>query len=211
MDIITPESKALNRIEFDRLSEELTNQGIVISKIKADIIAMNSKFKSMLDIIKFFPDKVTNLIKELYDTQVQAFLHSCYMYVNMANSEGVPFIMPVTPTSKISEVKVTVSFPHYTTTVSLFCMNHITVDIENWDLFFGANALTFLNSQELTTQYSVVTEEPEVYFSMDEFVSGCTHELEKLLYFELEICKMEQQINQGLRYISELKNMGLYN
>jgi hypothetical protein len=36
-------------------------------------------------------------------------------------------------------------------------------------------------------------------------------ELEKMIYFETEICRTEQLINSGLRYISELKNMGLYN
>jgi hypothetical protein len=211
MNIISQASKDANRIEFDRVASILSGQGIVISKIKNEITTMYSKFTSMIDIIQTFPDKLSNFERELYDTQVQGFLHACFMYLNLTDSNSNPYIRQVSPTEKTTDIIMTVSLPHYTTTRTLFSINNITVDIYNWDIFFGATIVNILDSNALAGQYSVIAEVPEQYFSKTEFIMGVAVELEKMIYFETEICRTEQLINSGLRYISELKNMGLYN
>ena len=65
-------------------------------------------------------------------------------------------------------------------------------------------------ADEIATQFSVVEETPSPYFSRTEFLTGIGYEIEKLIVFTSHICKNEQVVNASLKYISELKNLGIY-
>lgn len=208
--IITQDIKALNRAEFDRVTALLNGQGNVVAKIKAEIMAIRNKFASMIEILYSYPDDISVLEKQLYDVQCQAFLHSVFMYLGFRDSSGNLFIHPVTPTSQTSPISLTIHFPHYTMEHVIADIDNITVDIINWDLYIGTTAINALRSAEIVRQFSVVVETPHQYFSRDEFITGVSGEIEKILLFNSQVCRLEQMINYGLRYISELKNIGLY-
>lgn len=211
MNIIPQSSKDANRLAFDVATARLSGQGMVISKIKSEIVTMCGKFASMVEIINAYPDKMTDFERQLYDVQVQAFMHACFMYLGFTDADGNPYINPVTAQSQTTDIKLTITLPHYTKTVTIATIDNIVFDIYNWDLLFGTSVLSILDSTELATQYSTVAETPTQYFSKSEFIAGVVTEMEKLISFEAEICRMEQVINSAMRYISELKNIGLYN
>ena len=211
MEIITPDVKAENRVEFDRVTNILMGQGNVVSKIKNEIITVRSKFASMLEILSTYKDdKITALEKSLYDVQVQSFIHAIFMYLSYKDSDGETYIHPIT-SGQTTDLILTIKYPHYTVTRSLAVIDNITVDIYGWDIYAGSLVINALKSSELSQQYSSVVEKPEQYFSRVEFITGIKYEIEKLMLFNSQICRLEQIINSGLRYISELKNIGLYN
>lgn len=212
MEIITPEVKAENRVEFDRVTSLLMGQGTVVSKVKNEIITVRSKYMSMLEILASYPtDHISALEKSLYDVQAQAFIHAVYMYITYKDPQGNPYIQPVAPGSYTTDVSLTIKYPHYTVTKPVAVIDNITVDIYNWDIYEATMVINALKSEELAQQFSSVVEYPEPYFSRTEFITGIQYEVEKLMLFNSQICRLEQIINSGLRYISELKNIGLYN
>lgn len=212
MEIITPEVKAANRIEFDRVTSLLMGQGTVVSKIKNEIITVRSKYMSMLEILSSYPtDHISTLEKSLYDVQAQAFIHAVYMYASYKDPQGNPYIQPVAPGSFTTDVSLTIKYPHYTVTTPVAVIDNMTIDIYNWDIYEGTMVINALKSEELSQQFSTVVEYPEPYFSRTEFITGIRYEVEKLMLFNSQICRLEQIINSGLRYVSELKNIGLYN
>lgn len=208
--IVTPEKKAENRIEFDRVSHKLSGVNNILSKIKTEIASTKGKFNSMVEILTFYPDQISLLEKQLYDVQCQAFIHTLFMYVNILDSDGTPFINPVSENSTSTDISMTINFPHYTITKNVAHVENISIDISEWDMYIGTNVINALKSEELTEQFSVVAEVPTQYFSRSEFITGITFEIEKLLVFQSSICQAEQSVNSALKYISELKTMGLY-
>lgn len=210
-DIITSEIKAENRIEFDRITTLLLGIGSVIAKIRSEIIAIQSKFISMIEILKLYPDQISLLEKQLYDIQCQAFLHAVSMYLGFRDTHGELFINPYDPDSPTTDITITVKFPHYTINQVIAKIDNISVDLTEWDVYMGTQILNALKSDEIVQQFSVVAEEPTPYFSKDEFLSGISYEIEKLMLFNSNICRLEQHVNSGIKYISELKNIGLYN
>lgn len=209
--IITPEIKALNRIEFDRVFNLLSGQSIVISKIKNEIVTLLNHFNSMVEVLLSLPDQIGQLEKTLYDMHCQAFIHTIYMYLMFSNSEGEKYIKPVTPSSLTTDISITIKMPHYETTRLISTIDNISVNISTWDMYIGPTMFTAAKSSDLVQQFSVVDEIPNPYFSQSEFVKGVSLEVEKLLLFKSQLSRSEQIINAGLKYISELKNIGLYN
>lgn len=209
--IITSEIKAQNRIEFDRVTNLFNGQSIVISKIKNEITSLLNHFNSMLEILVSFPDQIDTLEKTLYDMHCQTFIHTVFMYLMYRDSNGEQYIKPFTPSSLTTDVNLTIKLPHYESTRLLATIDNISVDISSWDMYIGPISFTASRSSDLVQQYSVVEETPSPYFSQAEFVAGVSAEVEKLLLFKIQLCRTEQIINSGIRCISELKNIGLYN
>ena len=210
-EIITPEIKAENRIEFDRVINLLSGQSAVVAKIKSEINILRSHFVSFIDILKYFPDKIDALEKSLYDMHCQTFIHSVMMCLMAMDATYTPYIKPVTPSSQVTSVMLTLKLPHYEVTKVVACVDNVSVDIASWDMYIGTTQFTAARSSELVEQYSVVAETPNPYFSQSEFVNGVSNEVEKLLLFTTQLCRMEQAIHSGMKYVAELKNLGLYN
>lgn len=209
--IITPDIKAANRLEFDRVTNILNGQGNIIAKIKNEIGMLRSRFSSMVEILTSYPDRIDVLEKQLYDVQCQAFIHTVFMYLGLRDLNGNLYINPVTPSSQTTDVSITIKLPHYTLTKTVAQVENIVVDIATWDMYIGSTVVTASRSSDLVEQYSVVAETPTPYFSRQEFITGVSYEVEKLILFTSQLCRAEQAINSGLRFVSELKNLGLYN
>ncbi len=210
---ITPAVKATNRIEFDRVTTLLMGIGGVVSKIKSEMVTMRSKYASMVEIISNYSDQISAVEKELYDVQVQAFYHTVYMYLGLTDSNGKLYINPVTPTSTSTPITITITYPNYTMTKTLFSIDNMVSDIINLDLYIGTITINSLKSSELETQFSSIIYEPvaEPYFSREAFISGVAYEIDNLLLINDEVCRMDNLITSGMRYIADLKSIGLYN
>lgn len=210
--IITQSNKNDNRIEFDRVVSILTGQSNVISKIKNEIATVRNKYVSMLDVLSTYDtDKITETEKKFYDVQAMAFLHAIFMYLTCKDTKGKQYISPVSTDTHTTTIELTIKYPHYTITKQIVTFDNISVDIYDWDIYIGTIIINALKSEELTQQFSSVVEQTEQYFSRREFIEGIKYEIEKLLLFDSQICRIEQVIISGLKYISELKNIGLYN
>lgn len=207
--IITPEIQGDNKVEFDRITALLQGQGSVIAKIKNELNGIRAKINSMIEIMVNYPDKISSSVKELYDVQIQALLHAMYMYLSQSDSSGTPFISPYSSTAKYTDIVMTLKFPHYTKTFTLISIDNITIDIYNWNVYAGDQIINILKVAELASQQSVISESPEQYFSKEEFYAGVKCEIEKIILFASQINRIEQMINASLRYISELRNLGL--
>lgn len=209
--IITSPIQQENRTEFDRVTNFLNGAGIVISKIKNEIEALKNKFASMIEIITQYPDQISVLEKQLYDVQCQSFLHAVFMYLGFKDSNGTPYIGAWLPTALTTDISLTIKLPNSTITSTLLTLDNMAIDIENWIMYVGTHTITASKSATLEQEFdTLVTETPENYFSRAEFIAGVGGEVEKLILFNSQVCKLEQQINYGLRYISELKNIKLY-
>lgn len=209
--MMTPETLAQNRSAFDTALNKLNGQSLIISKIKTEISSLQGKFVAMLEILKQFPDQITILERQLYDTQCQAFIHAIFMYVNYRDSLGNLYIEPVTPASQTTNIILNVAFPHYFVSKSIASLDNIAVDIASWDMYIGTTHFTASHSSDLATQFSGINnEEPSPYFSQIEFVTGIAGEIEKLVLFTSQIIRNEHEITAGIRIISELKGLGLY-
>ncbi len=210
--IITQSNKNDNRIEFDRVSSILIGQSNVISKIKNEIVIVRNKYVSMLEVLSTYStDKIMETEKNFYDVQARAFLHAIFMYLSCKDPTGKQYISPVTSDSHTTTIDMTIKYPHYTITKQIVTFDNISVDIYDWDIYIGTTIINALKSEELTQQFSSVIEPNEQYFSRREFIEGIRYEIEKLLLFDSQICHIEQVIISGLKFISELKNIGLYN
>jgi len=210
-DLLTPEMKALNRVEFDRVTNLLNGIGGVVSQIKHEIDSLCFKFKSMSDILAVSGNEITENEKMLYDIQIQSFLHTIYMYLLTRDTEGNLYINPIT-SGTVTYITLTVNLPNFTTTKTIACFDNVTFDIINWNVYFGSiTPIKLLREAEMEEQYNTTAEIPTPYFSKTEFFVGITHEREKFLWFWTQIIRMERMLYVGLQYISELKNLGLYN
>ena len=208
--LIPAEIKALNRTEFDRVTNLLQGIGLVLGKIKTELQTIRNKFVSMREIIIAYPDQITLLERQLYDTQIQALLHAIFMYLGFRDSQGNQYVKPINQ-GYTNTVALTLHLPHYTITKTISIIDNMTVDIYNWDIYCGNIHFSALKSSEIAAQFSSMTSEiPDPYFSKEEFLTGNNYEIEKLLLWCSQISRVEQEVNCGLRYISELKNIGLY-
>jgi len=208
--LIPAEIKAQNRTEFDRLTNLLQGMGIVVGKIKTELQTIRNKFVSMREIIIAYPDQTTLLQRQLYDTQIQALLHAIFMYLGFRDSQGNLFIKPISA-GYTNPISLTLRLPNYTISKNIATIDNMTVDIYNWDVYIGDVTFSTLRSSEIAAQFSsMTTEVPNPYFSKTEFLTGINYEIEKLMLWCSQVHRSEQQINCGLRYISELKNIGLY-
>lgn len=208
--LISAEIKSLNRTEFDRVTNLLQGMGLVLGKIRTELQTIRNKFVSMREIIIAYPDQITLLERQLYDTQIQALLHAIFMYLGFRDSQGIQFIKPITQ-GQTNPVALTLRLPNYTIVKNIVTIDNMTVDIYNWDIYVGDITFSALRSSEIASQFSSMTSEiPDPYFSKEEFLTGINYEIEKLLLWCSQINRSEQQVNSGLRYISELKNIGLY-
>ena len=209
-NVITQDIIDQNKLEFDRVTKILNGQGFVISKIKEEIMATRNKYASMIEIIASFGDQMTPLELHLYDVQCQAFIHSIFMYTNYLDPNGNFYINPVTPQSQTTDVTLSITLPHYTVQKTISSVDNIAIDLAGWNIYFGTMSINVANHIQLEAQYDTTQEVPAPYFSKEEFLTGVAVEIEKLLLFNSQICRVEQVINGALRYISELKNIGLY-
>ena len=209
-NILTQETIDKNKIEFDRVTQILNGQSFIISKIKSEIITLKQKYASMIEIFAYEPDQISESQMQLYDVQCQAFLHSLYMLIGFKSPSGNLYINPVTPESQETEVTLTLSLPNYEIQKTIASIDNISVDVSGWYVYFGSISVNISHSLGLEAQYDTVQEQPEPYFSKTEFLAGVGSEIEKLLLFNSQICRTEQVINGALRYLSELKNIGLY-
>ena len=203
--------KALNRIEFDRVTNILTGQSNVLSMIKQEILNVQKKYNAMINILKSYPDEITLVDESMYDVQAQAFIHALFMYLSYRDSNNNLYINPVTQTSTSTDVSLTINYNSYTDTSVIATVDNISVDIYHWIIAVGTSVTTALKAADIQTQYDTTVETPTNYFSQEEFGRGVNAEIEKLMMLYAHITKIEQLVNSSLRYISDLKSMGLYN
>lgn len=198
--IITPEKKAQNKVEFDKLTNQLNGINNILSKIKTELFSTHSKFISMLDIVNTYTDVITDREKQLYDVQCKSMLYSIQMFVNIKNSENALFINPVSDENETTDINLTINFPNYTITRTLTQLDNISVNFDERDIIIGTMIVNIKHSCEIVTE-----------LSKDEFIGGILGELEKIILINSQICRMEQHINANMKYIAELKKMGIYN
>jgi hypothetical protein len=203
--LISEDQKNINRIEFNRVCDLLNNQRNIITKIKSEISSLRGKFDSMFEILPYYPDQITAAQKQLYDVQTQAFIHAVYMCLGIRDSNGVTYVMPVTETDKTTTVILSTIFPHGSVSETVAIVDNLSVSIDTWVINMGVNTINALHSAEIETQFATSTE----IFLKSEFINGIVAEIKKLIYFSSIVCKNEQIINAALRYINELKNLGI--
>lgn len=208
-DIIPDDAKLANREEINRVSEILNGQKKVISGIRNEINNMCNRFKTMREFLINYPDRITVLDKKLYDEQITAFLHICFLVISHANSQGIPYIKPVGPQSTTTNVDMVLTMPHYITTKTIAVVDNMTCDFQGRYVYFGNSMINLLSSADLALQYSTVVETPEPYFSKEELLTGILIEMEKMIFFATEITRMETVLNSAIRYMFELKTIGV--
>jgi len=200
LTVISPDKKNLNKIEFDLITNKMHGIINILSKMKHELIATYGKFISMLEIIQTFTDYITQNEKQLYDVQCQALLHSLHMYVSIKDENEHPYINPASDTNETTVINLTVNFPSYTITRALLNIDNISIDLSEWDIRVGSMIVNLRKSDELLDT-----------LCKDDFINGVIGELEKILLVTSQICRLEQLVNANNKYITELKNIGLYN
>ena len=115
------------------------------------------------------------------------------------------------PVRQVTAIPIIVTTPNYTINKTLATIDNMTIDIVNLIIYIGTISMNVLTSAQLVTQYTG-TDGQSAYFSKAGIlIAGVTAEMERTIVFNAYISVVEQQVNSGLRYISELKGMGLYN
>jgi len=205
----SPEIRAANRAVFDTLYDRLRKQLEIITSIKEEIKNMQNKAISLRSYILSY-DRIYEDHKQLYNMYVATFLSTLAIYLGLVDSNHVRYIPQVTDTSKTTDVTLTIQMPSCTETVTITTINNITVDTVEKDIKIGTIVLNVLTAEDLASQFSSIQEVPTPYYSREEFIAGIMNEAEKLMRFYHYICKNELLITASIRYINELKSIGVY-
>lgn len=203
------EIRAANRIAFDTLSDRLRKQLEVTMSIKEEIKNMQNKAINLRSYILSY-DRIYEDHKQLYNMYVATFLSTLAIYLGVTDSQHVRYIPPVTDTSKTTDVDLVIRMPSSTETVTITNINNISVDTVERDIKIGNLVLNVLSAEDLASQFSSIQEVPTPYYSREEFIAGIKHEAEKLMQFYHYICRNELLITACIRYINELKSIGIY-
>ena len=208
--LITAEQRAANRIAFDTLTENLRKKNEILAVVKKEIDGIKGRFTTLCAFFASSGDEITDYHKALYNKHIDSFVHSLQLYIIPTDSEGIPYINPVTDVSKETVITLPICFPHSTVEQPVITIDNMTADIDNNDLYIGDLTFHCLSAENLAQTFDVIVEEPTSYFSKNEFLMGMTYEIEKLCLFHSRVCLGEQRINAAIKYIAELKGFGIY-
>lgn len=198
--------RVTNQASFDSATTTLTGQCNILSKIRTETTAMRSRFVTMIEILAPCDNIVTVFQKALYDAQIRAFLHTMFMYAEMRNGSGGYYVNPVTVESTTTPLTMTVQYPSGDVVDEILVLDNVSIDIANQTLYIGSNVFVALNSTLLEQQYGTL--EGETYtFTKDQFITGVSAEMIKLMRFNTIVCKNEMKARSGIRYVSELKSI----
>lgn len=198
LSIITSDKKALNKIEFDTVSKRLYGILNILSKLKREFSSINGNFMSMLELVKLFTDTIISNEKQVYDTQCQALLQTINMYLSVKDSNDKLYINPASETDETTDINMTINFPNYTITRTILKIDNISIDLAEWDIKFGSMIIHLQKMSDIV--------EP---IKRDDFIACVIGELEKILLVNSQICRLEQAVNSNIKYITELKSIGL--
>lgn len=205
----SPEIRAANRIAFDTVCDKLRKQLETLNRIKAEILNIRDKAISLRGFLTTF-DRIYERHKALYNMYVSTFLATIDIYLGTLDETGQPYIPPVTDDSKTTDISVVITMPHSVTTQVIATVNNMSVDTTERDVKIGNTIVHVLTAEDLATIYSSIQEEPVPYYSKDEFLAGIALESEKLMLAYGEVVRTELLITASIKYISELKTIGIY-
>ena len=131
------------------------------------------------------------------------------MCLGMRDGDGVPYIKPVTETDKSTDITLSINFPQGNVVQTVATIDNCIVDVETWNIYIGTNVINALHSVDLETQFTTDEEKLTQTFLKSEFITGIVGEIRKLVYISSIVCKNEQHINAALRYINEVRNLGM--
>jgi hypothetical protein len=209
--LLTAEKRSLNQQNFDSLISRMRKQIEIIAFIKNEILSLKSRFNAMCQYFATAADEVTPDLQTTYNIHITAYLAAVKMYLIMTDSNGQPYINHVTDEVKTSNITLEINFPNYVINQPITTIDNVWVDPTIITMYIGDQALNCLSAEQITTQYSgMVIEEPTPYLSRNEFLTGIAFEVEKLTIFHSRICLLEQKLISGIKYVSDLKTLGLY-
>lgn len=203
------EIRAANRLEFDLICDKLRKQLEILERIKSEVLNLKDKAISLRTFIQSY-NRMEEQHKTLYNMYLATFLATVDIYLGVVDSQGNKYINPVTETEKTTDMNITIKTPHHTLTRLIMTLDNLHVDTIEHDIKIGNNTINFITAEDMATQFSSIEEEPTPYYSPDEMFAGILNEAEKLMIFYSEICKNALIINAGIRYIGELKSLGIY-
>jgi len=207
--IIPSNMRIANQSAFDAIFKHMNGQLSVIIKLKSEITSMYDRFMTMVNLLRAGGDEITQGQKSLYDTQITAFLHTMVMYLEARDSTNSYYINPVTEDSTSTTVSVSIQVPSGEITDEILVMYNVSANVVLHLLSIGTNTYTALTSDVLEETYGELPEEGPIIFLRDHFITGVSAEMVKLTKFCMDICKNETRIRSGMKYISELRGLGL--
>lgn len=209
--LLSNEQRSANRQVFDLSTAKLRKQAELASYIKSEILGLKGRFAAMNQYFANAQDEVSPDLQQTYDIHISAFLHAVKMYLIITDPLGQPFFNPVTDEIKTTDIVIPIQFPHYTINQAIATIDNIWVDTTTISLLVGDQTLNCLSAAQITAQFEgMVTEDPVPYLSRREFLTGIAFEIEKLTIFHSRICLIEQKLTSAIKYISDLKSLGLY-
>ncbi len=209
IQLISDELRGTNQIEINRVRANLMNQRNILQKIKSEIVSLRGKFDSMFSILQYYPDQISEVQKQLYDVQTQGFLHSCFMALGLRDDTASLYINPVTDVSKQTEINLSIIFPHGTVTDTIALIDNISINVETWTINFGDNVINALNASTIQQNFTTIEEQTAQIYTKNSFILGITEEIKKLAFFMAIICKNEQIISAGIRYVGDIRDLNL--
>lgn len=209
--LLSAEKRAANQQAFDLLTARIRKQIELVAAIKGEIMGLKGRFAAMRQYFINAGDEVTPDLQTTYNIHITAFLAAVKMYLIITDPLGNPFIAMATDELKTTDIILPVQFPTYTINQLIATIDNVWVDPVTIVMMIGDQTMQCLSSDQIKTQFEgMVVEEPTPYLSRNEFLTGIAFEIEKLSVFHSRICLLEQKLISAVKYISELKTLGLY-
>lgn len=206
--LLSNEKKTANHDAFDIVTNKLYKQLEILNLMKATISTLQADFNSMYLLLHSTGEEITLTHYGLYDIHAQAFIHSLLMHSAIKDSTNTTYFNPVVEGSTTTDVVLTIQYPNSTVSPTLTQIENITIDATNMDMYIGDLYINALSSAQIAIEQ--IGENPQRLMTPTEFINGLLLEVEKLIIFTARVKLCEQKILSAIKYISELKGMGLY-